>query len=1299
VKLWDQRLIRRFKSTAELSFFENPCEKDLLDPASMKKVLAPEAALSTSPATSGELITAVRPIGWKAVPEQHETVRPRSTSSTPAYIDTRGALLDAICQHTGFPVDTLSDDLRMIDDLHMDSIKTVQVVVDVAIAIGYAGDFDPADIANSTLGEIVQELDARIATANEGRSGSLSPTRAAEIAKNYPGWTRNFVMRWQEAPLPDAPEDFWKDHSVCILDDGSKVATDLWEATRSRGAEVNAVPASATGDISASVVIAVLSDEAMGDDAKQRFDSVTALLASIARGLPLSVSSDAPQTVIFLQRRSASNEYLDWGYDGFVATLHLERKGLRFRVLTVDAAVDSEQLCAMIAREVETDARYDAARYFGKTRRIARPHILARNALTRRAKQLDASDVVLVTGGARGITAECALALARETGAHMVLAGSSPSPTDAPESPNSAEIAKTLERFASEGLSAEYRQCNLTDREEVAELVGAARRRTGRVNAVIHGAAVNRPQRAHKVTAEEAREEISPKLIGALNLFEALKNDPPAIFCAFTSVIGVTGMPNNAWYAFANQALDRSLGMFASSNPDTDAVSMAFSVWDEVGMGANLGSLEALASLGTDSIPVEEGVRRFLNLFEQDAGDRQVIVTGRLGGIDAWRPEFPALPRGTRFLENVRFFQPGVEVVARTHLTLQRDAYLADHEYKDVYLFPTVFGVEAMAQTVAYVLGRPELKSVTINDLDLSRPLPVHPERGLEIEVYARVLEAESGAVTVKTGIRCEQNGFSVDHFSGTFSLAAKGAPHERADVVRPGTTAPLSLDARKDLYGRILFQGPRFQRIKQLLVLNSAECLFESEERESSEFVLGDPFARDALLQSLQLCAIPDQCLPVRIGRWQIADTTDNTARVRTNRSTITERTEQEYVGNILSTDQTGVVLEELSEYRASILEHRPDWPTAEHVASGEPSRAEVTTDTDWSTGNSFYTIEEGGPRGQVIFAFRFPLTFRNSANPLGTVYFSNFAEWMGKARELSGMLQADFHRRLFETFGAGLFGGVTNSFETTVLGRAGHSDVIEGRIWMEHCSETEYTATCEWRRLPFTAGPTERIAMTRMRTSSVEILGHGLARPAPWPDDFYEFLVGMRPNRDVAAPLEPLSEGLGQLEIGAPLWTADDAGRELLVGRQVFTTSLQDSNLVGNLYFGNYSQWQGRLRDQFLHDIAPSCFDPGSVGAQLECLSFGTHHLREAMPFDNVEASMYLRALHPGALDLWFEYHRVDTSGAREKLAVGEHRVALVSATGDPLRVIRWPSRVLSHLERIVARKPRAEEARETA
>jgi acyl-CoA thioesterase FadM len=356
-------------------------------------------------------------------------------------------------------------------------------------------------------------------------------------------------------------------------------------------------------------------------------------------------------------------------------------------------------------------------------------------------------------------------------------------------------------------------------------------------------------------------------------------------------------------------------------------------------------------------------------------------------------------------------------------------------------------------------------------------------------------------------------------------------------------------------------------------------------------------------------------------------------------------------------------------------------------------------TTVLEWDASKAYETIQGGGPQGQPLFVFRFPLTFRDSATPMSTLYFSSFADWMGKARELGGMQQTDFHPRLFEIFGEGTYGGVTNFFETTILGRAGHSDVVEGRFCMDDCTETEYTASCEWRRIPYPSGSPERIAFTRMRTSSVRILGHGVAKPAPWPEDFYEYLVSMRPTQASTRPLANIPTSLEGLEIGEAVWRADDVDAGLPLAQQVFSTSLQDSNLVGNLYFSNYSGWQGRLRDRLLHDIAPECFDLRQLGAQPECLFFSTHHLREAMPFDSIEAQMSVKAMYEGALDLWFDYYRVDMTGTREKLAVGEHRVALVSASQDSPQVVPWPSRARERLHRMLGRPEPESAAAETA
>ena len=59
-----------------------------------------------------------------------------------------------------------------------------------------------------------------------------------------------------------------------------------------------------------------------------------------------------------------------------------------------------------------------------------------------------------------------------------------------------------------------------------------------------------------------------------------------------------------------------------------------------------MGSARHLAKMGIGAIPTDEGVRRFLQLFEGDPGDKQVIVTAPLGGLDTWPVEHRRGPRG-----------------------------------------------------------------------------------------------------------------------------------------------------------------------------------------------------------------------------------------------------------------------------------------------------------------------------------------------------------------------------------------------------------------------------------------------------------------------------------------------------------------------------------------------------------------------------------------------------------------------------------------------------------------------------
>jgi len=73
--------------------------------------------------------------------------------------------------------------------------------------------------------------------------------------------------------------------------------------------------------------------------------------------------------------------------------------------------------------------------------------------------ELDETDTFLVTGGAKGITFELALELARRTGVRLAIIGSSSIPATGADI-KSNEILQNLNRFDKEGIHYIYYQCN-----------------------------------------------------------------------------------------------------------------------------------------------------------------------------------------------------------------------------------------------------------------------------------------------------------------------------------------------------------------------------------------------------------------------------------------------------------------------------------------------------------------------------------------------------------------------------------------------------------------------------------------------------------------------------------------------------------------------------------------------------------------------------------------------------------------------------------------------------------------------
>jgi malonyl CoA-acyl carrier protein transacylase/acyl carrier protein/NADP-dependent 3-hydroxy acid dehydrogenase YdfG len=823
-------------------------------------------------------------------------------------------LFEVVAAATGFPPDTITAELRLLDDLNLDSIKAAELVLETAgrLGIGEEAVPEPSTFANASLAELAEEL----GRATSGRPAAAAAARTTDAAfESRPSWVRDFVVEQVDAPIPDAASaEFAGANASILFEPGDEeLATAVGDAFTQGGATiVTSTFAAANEDATVTHIVALL--PADGASLERAIERLRAPVATAPTGARTLVYVTFPGEI-----ESCAS--------AFAASVHHERPDWRIRVIEAPTGATPSAVAALVLAEIAMPDAFSAATYGADlTRRVAIPRVKEPARYPARSISWSSEDVILATGGAKGITAECCLALAGATGAVFALAGSSPPPS----AEDGGEIAATLARFDEQGLKARYYQCDIGKRDAVERLVADVGAELGEITGVIHGAGANTPRRVEQVPAEAAAREAAPKILGALNLCQALADRPPKLFVGFSSITGVTGMPGNSWYGFANEALEQTLRRFGAEHPQTAVLSIAFSIWGEVGMGARLGAAEQLGKMGVAAIPTDEGVRRFLQLVAGNPGSDRVVVAARLRGLDTWLPERGSEPVAKRFLEDVLHVEPGVEVVARAQLSLERDTYLSDHVYKGSHLFPTTLGLEAMAQAVALATGRRELGALRIEDVSLERPVAVDPTTGTEIEIRAEVVEGD--VPQVRAAIGTAQTGFTVDHFSATFVLDIDAEARTEKIELPP---EPLDIRPEEDLYGRLLFQGPAFQRLRQIHSLDSSACVFLAEEQESDDaYLLGDPFFRDTLLHGAQLVVPQSLCLPVHVGTIEIQQSNDPKPAMRVVRVIHEGRTDDFENASVVAVDAQGRVLQRLEQYRLRILERLEDNPSAEGIA-----------------------------------------------------------------------------------------------------------------------------------------------------------------------------------------------------------------------------------------------------------------------------------------------------------------------------------------------------------------------------
>lgn len=119
-----------------------------------------------------------------------------------------------------------------------------------------------------------------------------------------------------------------------------------------------------------------------------------------------------------------------------------------------------------------------------------------------------------------------------------------------------------------------------------------------------------------------------------------------------------------------------------------------------------------------------------------------------------------------------------------------------------------------------------------------------------------------------------------------------------------------------------------------------------------------------------------------------------------------------------------------------------------------------------------------------------------------------------------------------------------------------------------------------------------------------------------------------------------------------------------------------LEETNVVGNVYFAHYVSWQGRCREMFLRDHTPGLLHELGHGLTLVTTRVACSFYRELTAFDEVVIRMTAGALSRGRATMKFQYLRVAPGGREELVADGEQEIAALRRDGDRIEPISLPS-----------------------
>ncbi|MFG2936833.1 SDR family NAD(P)-dependent oxidoreductase [Streptomyces sp. NPDC048282] len=799
------------------------------------------------------------------------------TSTAPAAVtvssnDVRAALLGVVSQKTGYPADMLDLGMDVEADLGIDSIKRVEIMGVLQEQFPSPTPVGPEQLAElRTLGDIVGFVTGLSGGAEAGPVAAPAPTAAPQPSAVVSPIGRGHAAL-RELPFPDRLVGAYPQGATAlVVDDGSEVAQAVaarlggagWQVRvlrlpgvpqRVAGAAdlpltgwgatelASRIDESGAGPLHLAVTFAAADGLPWGEGVRRLAHTlltarhlVAPLTAAAATGHRAAFVTVTRLDGAFGLTGVAEDAAPAGGVGGLVKTLAVEAPELFCRALDLAPGLGAAEAAELVVEELYDTSADPVQVGRDGVRRVALT--LGREAREARSgAPLTSDDLLVVTGGGRGITARCAVALAAahrpgllllgrtalgtepawangltDAGAlkaaaveQLKAAGEKPTPKRVEQLYQAVvgerEVRQTLAGIRAAGAEAEYLAVDITDAAATAAALAPYRER---ITGLVHGAGVLADQLIAAKKAAEIERVLAVKLGGLRSVVAALPAERLRHIALFSSVAGFFGNRGQSDYAMANEVLNTWAGAFRADHPEAHVTSLNWGAWDSGMVSPQIKAV--FEERGIALIPQETGTRLFTEQFAPERAGDTVVVLGPTTPLSVPERTAPAAP----------------VVLERDLSALAAEPLVADHVIGDAPVLPATAALGWAVGSVERLTGGEvaEVRDFAVHKgvvfdgaADAGRfQLTVDPvPDGTEADVAIRSL-AEDGAVRPRYAARVR------------FGAGPAEAP------LLAGLPAPGAGDDAQVFYADgTLFHGPSLRGLRRVLASDGNRLVLE---------------------------------------------------------------------------------------------------------------------------------------------------------------------------------------------------------------------------------------------------------------------------------------------------------------------------------------------------------------------------------------------------------------------------------------------------------------------------------------